>query len=320
MKNLFLWGVFLIGFCTNGYPAEKLNDIIYFASVEKSKQLLTKEDDYTDRWSQLDIDIRMQKANSNKEELLQYIPTQVRAWNENEKNLIRSILSGFDQEIAKQGYHIPFPDTIFFIKTTFDEEIKGTKGLAGYTRSNYVVLNGDIYTQSDSLTRLVVIHEIFHVLSRHNPELRAKLYKIIGFEQTNEIQFYGELAYHKLTNPDAPYFNSFIKLTHEGLPVECMMIIYSDRKYTGGNIMDYANIGLLKISGTDVKKIDEQAGKPIIYKIENVTGFFEQVGRNTDYIIDPEEIIADNFAFTLLGAKGLPNPEIIDNIIKLLRE
>jgi hypothetical protein len=84
--------------------------------------------------------------------------------------------------------------------------------------------------------------------------------------------------------------------------------------------MDYANIGLLKISGTDVKKIDEVNGKPIIYNIEDITGFFEQVGRNTDYILHPEEIMADNFAFTLIGSKGLPNPEIIEKVKKILKE
>jgi hypothetical protein len=317
MKQFYFAGILIFCFVTNGYPTGKLTDIVLFASVEKSRSLLTQEDDYTNRWSAIDIDIRMQKVNSTKEELMNYIPTQVREWNEDEKNLIRSILDELDMEIAIQEYQIPFPDTIFFVKTTLDEEFKGA---TGYTRSNYIVLNAEKFTQVDSLTRLVVTHELFHVISRYNPELRAKLYKIIGFEQTNEIQFFGELAYYKLTNPDAPHINSFINITYKGQQVECMMLTYSDRIFAGGNILDYAQIGLLKISGTEVKKIDEVDGKPIIYNFEDVNGFFEQVGRNTDYIIHPEEIMADNFAFALLGVKGLPNPEIIDEIKKILKE
>jgi hypothetical protein len=317
IKKIYLSGIVVICFITNAYPTDKLTDIVLFASVEKSKSLLTQEDDFTHRWSPMDIDIRMQKANSTKEELMNYIPAQIREWNETEKNLLRSILDGFDQEIAKQGYHIHFPDTIYFIKSTLDEEAKGS---TAYTRSNYVVFNGDKIIKPDSLTKLVVIHEIFHVLSRHDPELRAKMYNIIGFKLVNEIQLSEDLAYFKLTNPDAPFNNNYINLTHEGEPVECVMIAYADRKYTGGSLWDYANIGLLKLTGTDIKQIDMVNGEPVIYKIEEVTGFFEQIGRNTDYIIHPEEIMADNFAFTLIGAKGLLNPETIDKIKRLLKE
>lgn len=317
IRKIYLSGILIICFITNAYPTDKLTDIILFASVEKSKSLLTQEDDFTHRWSPMDIDIRMQKANSTKEELMNYIPTQVRAWNENEKNLLITILKGYDQEIAEQGYDINFPDTIFLINTTLDEEFKGG---TGYTRSNYVVLNGEKITQPDSLTKLLVIHEIFHVLSRHDPELRAKLYKTIGFDLMDELQLSGDLAFYKLTNPDAPYNDSYIKLTHAGQTVECMMIVYAERKYTGGSIKDYANIGFVKLTGANVKQIAEIGGEPVVYNFEEITGFFEQIGRNTDYIIHPEEIMADNFAFTLLGAKGHPNPEIIDKIKMILKE
>jgi hypothetical protein len=45
--------------------------------------------------------------------------------------------------------------------------------------------------------------------------------------------------------------------------------------------------------------------------VSNVSGFFEQIGKNTKYIIHPEEILADNFALLFLGNKDVPSPEII---------
>jgi hypothetical protein len=43
------------------------------------------------------------------------------------------------------------------------------------------------------------------------------------------------------------------------------------------------------------------------------------VGRNTKYTINPEEILADNFAYLLIQKKDLPNPEIIKNIAAILK-
>jgi hypothetical protein len=49
-----------------------------------------------------------------------------------------------------------------------------------------------------------------------------------------------------------------------------------------------------------------------------VSGFFEQIGRNTRYIVHPEEIMADNFSLMLFGGT-LSNPEIVEALRALLR-
>ena len=64
---------------------------------------------------------------------------------------------------------------------------------------------------------------------------------------------------------------------------------------------------------------------PSLYDVDELGGFFEQVGENTDYIIHPDEILADNFAFLLTGAIGgdevtqdIPNPEIPEALAEVL--
>ena len=109
MKLFFSSGILIFFSFLTGYSTDRLTDIVVFASVEKSKLILSQEDDYTKRWSPMDIDIRMQKANSAKEELMDYIPTQVRAWSEEEEQLIGSILRSYDQKILDQG--VPFEFT-----------------------------------------------------------------------------------------------------------------------------------------------------------------------------------------------------------------
>lgn len=59
-----------------------------------------------------------------------------------------------------------------------------------------------------------------------------------------------------------------------------------------------------------------------LYTAEDAANFWEVFGRNTDYVIDPEETLADNFAFTIIyGPEGreYESPEIIEAIDALLK-
>ncbi len=49
-------------------------------------------------------------------------------------------------------------------------------------------------------------------------------------------------------------------------------------------------------------------------------GFFEQVGRNTDYIIPPDEILAVNFVYRVEGQPNLPTPRMVEAMGKVVRE
>ena len=76
----------------------------------------------------------------------------------------------------------------------------------------------------------------------------------------------------------------------------------------------------LRLKGKDIKEIEYIDGKPVVYNFKEVSNFFEQVGKNTKYIIHPEEILADNFAFALMNKTGLPSQRIIDEIKSKLLE
>jgi hypothetical protein len=53
--------------------------------------------------------------------------------------------------------------------------------------------------------------------------------------------------------------------------------------------------------------------------VSQLEGFVEQVGRNTGYIIHPEEILADNFKLLATGAENVPSPQILDKMRGILR-
>ena len=151
--------------------------------------------------------------------------------------------------------------------------------------------------------RTIIAHELFHVLSRHNPALKEKLYAAIGFKPCNEIVFPSNLKRLKITNPDAPKNDHCIRVTIDNKEVWVTPVLFAKSKYgvsQGGDFFDYLEFKFLRADGT---------GAPV--DVSNVSGFFEQIGKNTKYIIHPEEILAENFALLFLGNKDVPSPEII---------
>ena len=115
-------------------------DITYqFTSLKNSINKLINHDEFTNRWSKFDIDVRLNKQNGNKNELFQYISTQVLQWSESEKIKVDSLMQSINNDIKHLKLKIDYPDTIFFIKTTGEEEGNAT----GYTRSSCLILNDE---------------------------------------------------------------------------------------------------------------------------------------------------------------------------------
>jgi hypothetical protein len=58
--------------------------------------------------------------------------------------------------------------------------------------------------------------------------------------------------------------------------------------------------------------------QPVLVGVGQLSRFYEQVGRNTRYILHPEEILADNFALLVLDERKVPSPEILDKMQAVL--
>jgi hypothetical protein len=50
----------------------------------------------------------------------------------------------------------------------------------------------------------------------------------------------------------------------------------------------------------------------LILKLKEVKNFYEQIGRNSDYLLHAEELSADQFVQILNQDKDVPNPEILE--------
>jgi hypothetical protein len=181
-----------------------LSKSFHFATKDEATKKLNVEDEYTKGWSQFDIDSRMQRQQSTLEEQMKNMTSQLKEWSENDKEKIKAQLLIIDNEIAKNNFKLNIPTDILLIKSTLKDE----GGAEGYTRGNCIVLNEDILTMPNENVKDILIHELFHVLTRYNKTFRKDIYKIIGFEICNEVAYPDNLKNFKISNPDAPFKDS----------------------------------------------------------------------------------------------------------------
>ncbi|MGH7938734.1 MAG: hypothetical protein ACRD5Z_14905, partial [Bryobacteraceae bacterium] len=219
-------------------------------------------------------------------------------------------------------FPLALPPTIQMIKTTGAEE-----GGAAYTRGTAIVLPEKELAKSQAELEKLICHELFHILSRHNPDLRERLYDAIGFAHCDEIEFPRELASRKITNPDAPRNDHFIRLTLRGQEFLAVPILLSNAEVynvsRGGEFFEYLNFQFLVMKKTsDPKRLNlvYENSAPKLVGLQTVSGFFEQVGRNTEYVIHPEEILADKFALLVLKEENVPSPQILHKMNTILAE
>lgn len=283
---------------------------VRFASASEGAEILSRKDDFIQRLSAFDRAARMKTNRSISEaEFLKFVQGNVLTWNELEKAKIETAIASIRPALA--ALPLSLPKIVSFVKTTGAEE-----GRAFYTRDTAIVMPEKETDEADpGLLKKTIAHELFHILTRENPALREKLYQSIGFTKCDEVEFPSELKSRKITNPDAPRNDHVIRVGIRGEEVRAVPILFSKApKYDvnrRGEFFNYLQLSFLQVPRTS-------AAQPILAAPEEVSGFFEQVGRNTDYVIHPEEILADNFALLILDEHNVPSPEIIEKMRLIL--
>jgi hypothetical protein len=286
-----------------------------FASIEQGREVLTRRDAFIQRLSPFDRAARMQTDQEVSEErFLAFVADSVRAWTDLESERIRQAYAGLRPELRRLS--IPLPEEILMITTSGKEE-----GGAAYTRGTAIILPAHRLSASKATLQKIIAHELFHLLSRNNPKMKTSLYALIGFRPCKELAFPPLLAARKITNPDAPVNDHCIRVTLRGKATWVMPILHArTERYDpslGGLFFSYLRFSLLAVDLQDDVPV-YTAGAPLLVDVKQAKGFFDQVGRNTQYIIHPEEILADNFALMILGEHELKSPALLQKMRKLL--
>lgn len=113
------------------------------------------------------------------------------------------------------------------------------------------------------------------------------------------------------------HHNAYSTFLIDGEEVDCYTALVTTKHFEneGDSFFRYMTTALVPIDGSDV-----------YYTPEQTSNFDDVFGKNTDYVIDPEECMADNFAMALMyGRKGpqgngYATPEIINGILDYLEQ
>ena len=307
---LLLVLTFLIGCKSNkevSTISPKPGMVSFLDSVPASSSIVNDDiDGFYDQLSALEINIQMKNASepiSRELALKQYaafIKTQVSNWNQEEKLAMLQIF----KEVKKMCDTINpriFPDGVRLIKVKTGHYGKDVY----YTRGKNILIPENIFPLNDIDTQIpVMIHELFHVISRYNPQLKGDLYAMIGFTKTDKpVRLNAALSQILLTNPDGVSFLYSIDLDRNGETIKAIPLITS--KFTTFRpdqpmFFDYLNFDLynLEDKGAYYMANSTTTGKTLV-PLHSTPSFFTKIKDNTQYIIHPDEIIADNFMLAL---------------------
>ncbi len=277
-----------------------------FATVGSGQEILTANDNYFNRMSPAEIAIRSLSTTTDKtvRDLKTQYEDNVLEWTDQEKSQITQLVAENRKKL--DGINHLLPDEIFFVKVT--NQVEG--GLP-HTRANAIIL-----PESDKpLSETLFYHELFHVLSRNQKSRHHDLYDLIGFKPC-DLMTNDNVSAKTLTNPDVPAEGYYLPVEVDGKGTAIMTFLHAAKEAfdpeVKGGFGGHFGFGLLKINVDRGKcEVDTDAqGRLQILNPGTVADFFAAIGQNTDYIIHPEEVLAENFVFVMLGRADLPNPEI----------
>jgi len=286
--------------------------LAHFATASEAAEILTRKDDFIQRLSAFDRAARMKTDRIvSQDEFLAFVKASVASWTDAEKEKVEAAIGQIRP--ALEALSLPLPKTTALLKTSGTEE-----GQAFYTRDTAIVFpEGQLRAANATLLEKTIAHELFHILSRQNPAMRETLYQAIGFTPCAEVELPASLQARKITNPDAPRNDHSIRLRVDGKEVTAVPILFSGTEkydtHRGGEFFSYMQFQFLILeNGSGSLRAGEMVPP------SRIAGFFEAVGRNTDYVIHPEEILAENFALLVLNQQRVASPALLERIRQIL--
>lgn len=287
-----------------------------FASQEEGQQLKLASTAYFDALTQNDIDWKLMTTGKTLDEFKAVAVEQIEEFTPEEKKAMSSVLDFISDRARELGFRLPIDKEIVFVKSKMGDEA----GMGGYTIGNVVFYNDyeseglakSFEADSDYdadyreyvllFSRALLAHEIFHCITRNNPQFRQLLYNVFGFTvMDRELEFGPTVKDLLMHNPDVEHYDNWAEFTIDGQKKRCALIsvycgTYADAVATNpkAHFFDLMHNVLVPLDEPDT-----------MIPIEEVPDFYDVIGRNTDYILSPEEFIADNFSYLIaFGLNG----------------
>lgn len=327
--SLFFVACFSLCFFTcQAYPTDpqteirfsKKHSVFFLDSLTATQAIVTdQEDQFFEEIQVLDMALQMGKTvhldSVERSDILQdyksFLKNDVEAFTEDDIQILTKVFNeAFTlSQSLKKGI---FPDTVRLIKTSMAHYGPSVY----YTREKCIIIPSNVLEVPDYDALLsVMLHEVFHIYSRYQPERRTELYGLIGFEPAPELQFPDSLRLRLLQNPDGVDVHWIIGL--EPSPGQTTfvtpLLTASHWQFLPekDQFFDYLKFNLFAVEKEEnqYRVIAKPDGSSTL-DFSLIPAYYQKIKDNTQYIIHPDEVLADNFVILVLAEK---EPDRINN-------
>ncbi len=305
---------------TSSFEVEPNKAVVFLDSVAARTAIIyDTHDNFFEDISDLDMAIQAKVEDHEKmsrDELSSYykkfMQDDVTNFTKEEKVLLTEIFKEIHTFTSTLNNNI-FPEKLKLIKS--HERPYGTGTF--YTRENCIVIPyGAFKTMDRSAMYNVMLHELFHVYSRLNNEKRLAIYDLIGFKpfDSDVFRMRDSLAKRVLLNPDGVKKYYITLKMDDGQFRDFMPIITAKSwKYTPAKklFFQYLKFDLYEVQrvlgkakGMGLTKVKSNGDGTAGFDVNSeLPDFFRQIKDNTNYIIHPDEVMADNFMILIQSMK-----------------
>ena len=180
---------------------------------------------------------------------MDFANAQMQEFSEDEKNKIDALLVEMTADAEKAGVTLPPIDNITFVRSTQHEECDSH----AYTHGTTIFFGDsviDMIESGDPLAKEIIWHEIFHCLTRNNPDFRKDMYSIIHFT-VNDTD-YGippVLKDSYISNPDVEHHDAYASFNINGEMKDCYLVFHATKPYEnkGDQFFNCMGIALVPI-------------------------------------------------------------------------
>lgn len=286
-------------------PTNDIGVTIMDSTAAVTQMLSEVEDGFFQSLSIVDmaIQLRTDKRYDDKATILKdyksLLTTEVSDFSKAEKQLIEGVMAEAKLLTDKLNPNI-WPHHIDLIKVKTNHYGPDVY----YTREDAIIIPENALSKDNAAAELlpVMLHEIFHILSRYDHDLREELYALINFEpHGKEIKMVASLKNKLLTNPDGVTTDYAITLDNGKNRTELAIpLLVSAQPYYSKSLPSFFaylkfDLYLARPLPDGSLLIDADGAANTTLSPEHQNNYFQHIADNTQYVIHPEEIMADNF-------------------------
>lgn len=285
---------------------------IVLATPEQGAAVLSAQDEFMAVLTPADLSIRLgDTPDQSVQALGRHYAAQTRAWTDEERVRLEAMIARVRERTNALDAWLP--DTILLIKGT--SEIDG--GMP-HTRGAAIVMAR--LSEDEARLDTLFFHELFHVLSRANPDRHDDLYGVIGFVRCAAVTFPPEVRAAMFTNPDAPLVRHAAPISDTDPTLLATPVLVANPPHydpSKPHLRNYFQVVMTPLRrGPDGACMAVTDGAPTREAMTEAV--YARAGRNTAYIFHPEELMADNFADLMIARADAPDPWVYERLRAVL--